>query len=117
MIAWIQSFDWKTLHWLHDTLQCGVMDFVMPCITALGNGGAICVFPHRCHGFRIDRDGDRNISDFGRENDSSHKDINGKSAAAGPFRCGAFVMNYLGQKRDPILHFTAVSLSNRYKDR
>ena len=78
MIAWIQSFDWKTLHWLHDTLRCGVMDFVMPCITALRNSDAICVFPHRCHGFRIDRDGDRNVGDSGRENDSSHKDINGE---------------------------------------
>lgn len=79
MIAWIQSFDWKTLHWLHDTLRCGgVMDFVISSVTALGNGGAICVFPHRCHDFRIDRDGDRNVGDSGRENDSSHKDINGE---------------------------------------
>ena len=33
--------DWTVLHWIRDTLQCGVMDFLMPIITALGNGGAI----------------------------------------------------------------------------
>lgn len=29
------------MHWIHDTVQCGIMDFLMPKITALGNGGAI----------------------------------------------------------------------------
>lgn len=43
MIEWIQNVDWTILHWIRDTLQCGVMDFLMPKITALGNGGAIWI--------------------------------------------------------------------------
>lgn len=41
MFDWIQSMDWTILHWIRDTLQCGVLDFLMPKITALGNGGAV----------------------------------------------------------------------------
>ena len=41
MLIWIQNMDWTVLHWMRDTLQCGVMDFLMPIITALGNGGVI----------------------------------------------------------------------------
>ncbi len=43
MLEWIQNIDWRVLHWIRDTLQCGAMDFLMPPITALGNGGAIWV--------------------------------------------------------------------------
>ncbi len=43
MIEWIQNVDWTILHWIRDTLQCGVMDFLMPKITALGNGGAVWI--------------------------------------------------------------------------
>lgn len=43
MIEWIQNVDWTILHWIRDTLQCGVMDFLMPQITALGNGGAVWI--------------------------------------------------------------------------
>ncbi len=43
MIEWIQNVDWAILHWIRDTLQCGVMDFLMPKITALGNGGAVWI--------------------------------------------------------------------------
>ena len=41
MLEWIQTVDWAILHWIRDTLQCGVLDFLMPKLTALGNGGAI----------------------------------------------------------------------------
>ena len=41
MFAWIQEIDWGILHWIHDTLQCGALDFLMPKLTALGNGGAV----------------------------------------------------------------------------
>lgn len=41
MLAWIQSIDWAMLHWIRDTLRCGVLDVLMPLITALGNGGAV----------------------------------------------------------------------------
>ena len=43
MLEWIQNIDWRVLHWIQDTLQCGAMDFLMPPITALGNGDAIWV--------------------------------------------------------------------------
>ncbi len=43
MIEWIQNVDWTILHWIRDTLQCGVMDFLMPKITALGNGGIVWI--------------------------------------------------------------------------
>ena len=43
MFAWIQEIDWGILHWIHNTLQCGVLDFLMPKLTALGNGGAVWV--------------------------------------------------------------------------
>ena len=35
------SLDWSILHWLRDTLTCPALDFLMPKITLLGNGGAI----------------------------------------------------------------------------
>lgn len=41
MLAWIQTMDWTILHWMRSTLQCGALDFLMPKITALGNGGAV----------------------------------------------------------------------------
>ena len=43
MFAWIQEIDWGILHWIHNTLQCGVLDFLMPKLTALGNGGAVWI--------------------------------------------------------------------------
>lgn len=43
MFEWIQNLDWTILHWIRDTLQCGVLDFLMPKITALGNGGAVWI--------------------------------------------------------------------------
>ena len=43
MLTWIQNIDWMVLHGIHNTLQCGVMDFMIPKITALGNGGTIWI--------------------------------------------------------------------------
>ncbi len=41
MLQWLQNADWAVLHWIRDALHCGVLDFLMPKITALGNGGAV----------------------------------------------------------------------------
>ncbi len=41
MLEIIQNIDWAVLHGIRNTLHCGAMDFLMPKITALGNGGAI----------------------------------------------------------------------------
>ena len=37
------SFDWTVLHWIQNTLACPAMDFLIPKITMLGNGGAVWV--------------------------------------------------------------------------
>lgn len=41
MLHLIQTIDWSILHGIHATLQCGFLDFLMPKITLLGNGGAV----------------------------------------------------------------------------
>lgn len=35
------NLDWSILQWIQNTLTCPALDFLMPKITALGNGGAI----------------------------------------------------------------------------
>ena len=35
------NLDWTILHWIQDTLVCPALDFLMPRITRLGNGGAV----------------------------------------------------------------------------
>ena len=35
------NFDCTILHWIQNTLVCPAMDFLMPKITLLGNGGAV----------------------------------------------------------------------------
>lgn len=35
------DLDWNILHWIHDTTARPFPDFLMPKITALGNGGAV----------------------------------------------------------------------------
>ena len=35
------NFDWSILYWIHNTLTCPVLDFLMPKITMLGGGGLI----------------------------------------------------------------------------
>ena len=37
------NFDWTLLHWIQNTLVCPAMDFLMPKITLLGNGGAVWI--------------------------------------------------------------------------
>ena len=37
------NFDWAILHWIQNTLACPAMDFLMPKITLLGNGGSIWI--------------------------------------------------------------------------
>ena len=37
------SFDWTILHWIQNTLVCPAMNFLMPKITLLGNGGAVWI--------------------------------------------------------------------------
>ena len=35
------NLDWSILHWIYDTMTCPFLDFLMPKITMLGNGGTI----------------------------------------------------------------------------
>ena len=35
------NLDWSILHWIHGTMTCPFLDFLMPKVTALGNGGAV----------------------------------------------------------------------------
>ena len=37
------NFDWTILHWIQNTLVCPAMDFLMPKITLLENGGAVWI--------------------------------------------------------------------------
>ena len=37
------NLDWSILHWIQNTLVCPLMNFLMPKITLLGNGGAIWI--------------------------------------------------------------------------
>ena len=37
------NFDWTILHWIQNTLVCPAIDFLMPKITLLGNGGAVWI--------------------------------------------------------------------------
>ncbi len=41
MIDFIQNIDWNILHFIKDTLSFGVLDFLMPKITMLGNSGFV----------------------------------------------------------------------------
>ena len=36
------SIDWSILHWVRDILTCPFLDFLMPKLTLLSNGGAGC---------------------------------------------------------------------------
>ena len=35
------NLDWSILHWIQDVITCPFLDFLMPKLTMLGNGGAI----------------------------------------------------------------------------
>ena len=43
MFDFIQTFDWSVLHGIRNVLVCPALDFLMPKITLLGNGGAIWI--------------------------------------------------------------------------
>jgi len=43
MFEMIQSFDWSVLHWIQDSMQSEVMDFLMPKITMLGDAGILWI--------------------------------------------------------------------------
>jgi undecaprenyl-diphosphatase len=43
MIEFITNFDWTILHWIQNIVACPVLDYLMPKITALGNGGIIWI--------------------------------------------------------------------------
>lgn len=58
----MSALDWTVLHWIHDRLHCGFLDFLMPRITLLGNGGAVwvvialillCIRKHRRTGLAL----------------------------------------------------------------
>lgn len=44
MPAWITQLDFSVLYWIQEHLRCGVLDFLMPKITFLGNAGLIWLF-------------------------------------------------------------------------
>lgn len=43
MLEKISTYDWAVLHWIHNTLSCSILDYLMPKITELGNGGMIWI--------------------------------------------------------------------------
>lgn len=43
MPDFIQTADWAILHWIRENLHCGALDFLMPKLTLLGEGGAVWV--------------------------------------------------------------------------
>ena len=43
MLITIQNIDWAILHKIRAALSCRALDFIMPRITLLGNGGAFWI--------------------------------------------------------------------------
>ena len=43
MPDFIQTADWAILHWIRENLHCGALDFLMPKLTLLGEGGAVWI--------------------------------------------------------------------------
>ena len=43
MLDFIQNADWSILHWIRENLRCGAMDFLLPKLTLLGEGGAVWI--------------------------------------------------------------------------
>ena len=39
----ITNFDFSILNWIHEHITCSFLDFIMPKITLLGNGGVIWI--------------------------------------------------------------------------
>ena len=42
-MEFIQNADWAVLHWIQENLRCGALDFLMPKLTLLGEGGAVWI--------------------------------------------------------------------------
>ncbi len=43
MMEYLINLDWAILNWIHSALSCGTLDFLMPKLTLLGNGGAVWI--------------------------------------------------------------------------
>lgn len=43
MLNFIQNADWSILHWIQEHLRCGALDFLLPKLTLLGEGGAVWI--------------------------------------------------------------------------
>lgn len=43
MLDFIQNADWSILHWIQEHLRCGALDFLLPKLTLLGEGGAVWI--------------------------------------------------------------------------
>lgn len=43
MTSIITTIDWSVLHWIHNTLACSTLDYIMPKITTIGNSGLIWI--------------------------------------------------------------------------
>ena len=43
MLTFIQNTDWAILHAIRDVFSCRVLDFIIPKLTLLGNGGALWI--------------------------------------------------------------------------
>lgn len=43
MTDFFQGLDWSVLHWIQGTLRCGILDFLMPKLSMLGDLGAVWV--------------------------------------------------------------------------
>ena len=43
MLDFIQNADWSILHWIRENLRCGALDFLLPKLTLLGEGGAVWI--------------------------------------------------------------------------
>jgi undecaprenyl-diphosphatase len=39
----LQNLDWAVLAWIRSTFSCGFLDFLMPKLTLLGDGGAVWI--------------------------------------------------------------------------
>jgi undecaprenyl-diphosphatase len=44
MVEWITSLDLKMLSWIHGTFSSEFMDYVMPKLSFIGNGGMVWIF-------------------------------------------------------------------------
>jgi len=43
MLCWVQALDWAVLRWIQRVFSCGFLDFLMPKVSFLANGGAVWI--------------------------------------------------------------------------